>query len=151
MGRRATITSADRIEREQRTAAIIQMRLAGFTLREIGAAQHPPVSGVAIFKTIRKALDRMGEAAEQVRRLEELRLDELQAGLYEKALNGDLQAVNSVLAVMAKRSRLLGLDAQPVRLGADSHEQPPVKIEVVGDAELHRRAALVAPQARHLA
>jgi hypothetical protein len=140
MGRKAKITSADRIAREQRTAAIVQMRLQGFTLREIGAAQHPPVSNVAIYKTIRNALDRMAtEATEQARRLEEMRCDELLAGgLYERALNGDLQAVNGVLAVMAKRSRLLGLDAQPVRFGSASdgyNEGPKVRIEIIADEE----------------
>jgi hypothetical protein len=40
--------------------------------------------------------------------------------------------VNSVVSVMQRRARLLGLDVQPVRSGADSHEQPLVRVEVVG-------------------
>ena len=68
MGRKAKITSARRIERERRTAAIMQMRVEGHSLRAIGEAQRPPVSGVAVFKTISKAIDRMvDEAVEQAR------------------------------------------------------------------------------------
>ena len=78
MGRKAKITSADKIEREHRTAAIMQMRLEGHSLRAIGEAQRPPVSGVAIFKTIKRAIERMAdEATEQIRRIESLSLDEM--------------------------------------------------------------------------
>jgi hypothetical protein len=67
------------------------------------------------------------------------RLDELTTGLYERALAGDVSSIDRVLAVMLRRSRLLGLDAAPPpRFGGDSHDQPLVRIEVVGDAELLR-------------
>jgi hypothetical protein len=136
MGRKATITSVKRIEREQRTAVILQMRLEGMSLREIGAAQDPPVSGVAIFKTIRKALERMAsKAVEQVRKLEALRLDELQTGVYEPALKGDARAIDAVLSIMRARSRLMRLDAAPVRFAAgveDPADRPPVRVEVDG-------------------
>jgi hypothetical protein len=156
MGRRAKITSAEAIKREQRAAAIVQMRLQGFTLREIGAAQHPPVSNVAIFKAIKRTLERtISEATEQARRLEEMRCDEMLAGgLYERAIGGDAQAAGAVLAIMTRRARLLGLDVQPARAGADPHELPTVKIEIVGGEEMaHAEQVALARLglARHLA
>ena len=121
MGRKAKITSADKIERERRTAAILEMRLAGYSLRAIGEAQRPPVSGVAIYKTISKALERMAdEATEQIRRIESLRLDEMMLSIYPAASAGDLVAIDRMLDIMRRRSRLLGLVARPHRRWAPS-------------------------------
>ena len=137
MGRKARITSAEGIERERRLADIIEMRLAGFTLQMIGQRLNPRCSPQLHKKTIKRALERtVNEATEQARRLEELRLDELTCGLYEKAINGDLAAVDAVLSLMARRARLLGLDAQPVRSSAELHEQPKVLVEIVGGEEM---------------
>ena len=102
-----------------------------------------------------RALERtVNEATEQARRLEELRLDELTCGLYEKAINGDLAAVDAVLSLMARRARLLGLDAQPVRPSANSHEQPKVLVEIVGGEEMaqaEQAARALLTQGPHLA
>jgi hypothetical protein len=43
-------------------------------------------------------------------RLEEQRLDELQGGIWDKALNGDARAVEVALKVLERRARMLGLD-----------------------------------------
>jgi hypothetical protein len=147
MGRRATITSARRIERERRTAAIMQMRLEGHSLRAIGEAQRPPVSGVAIFKTIRKVIDRMAtEATEQARRLEALRLDELTVGVYPAASAGDLAAIDTMLHIMRRRARLLGLDT-PVRwapgVGSSDSDPPTVHVEILGQRERAARIAVL--------
>jgi len=53
--------------------------------------------------------DNAAQAAE-LRELEALRLDELQDAVWEKAADGDPGAIDRVLAIMARRSRLLGLD-----------------------------------------
>jgi hypothetical protein len=145
MGRRATITSARRIERERRTAAIMQMRLEGHSLRAIGEAQRPPVSGVAIFKTIRKAIERMvDEATEQIRRIESLRLDEMTTVVYPAASAGDLVAIDRMLDIMRRRARLLGLDT-PVRWApgvapgaGDEFTTSQAAIEIVGGPDLER-------------
>ena len=145
MGRKAEITSARRIERERRTAAIMQMRVEGHSLRAIGEAPRPPVSGVAVYKTIRKALDRMvDEAVEQARRIEALRLDEMTAAVYPAVSAGDLVAIDRMLDIMRRRSRLLGLD-MPLRwtpgVGSSDSDSPTVGIEIVGgpDPEHVRR------------
>jgi hypothetical protein len=43
-------------------------------------------------------------------RLEEQRLDELQDGIWDKALKGDARAVEVALKVLERRARMLGLD-----------------------------------------
>jgi hypothetical protein len=121
------------IERAQRLATIMSLRVQGWSLAAIGQSLSPRCSAQAVHKTLKLAIQRtVNEAVEQVRRLEALRLDELTVGVYEKALGGDLPAIDRTLQIMARRARLLGLDAQPVRSGANEFDQPLVKIEVVG-------------------
>jgi hypothetical protein len=43
-------------------------------------------------------------------RLEEMRLDDLQEGLWTRALSGDARAVEVSLKVLERRARMLGLD-----------------------------------------
>lgn len=94
---------------------------------------HSGVTPQAIYKRVKKALERMvDEAVEHVRKLELLRCDELQVVPYQRALAGDDSAIDSVLAIMRRRTRLLGLDIVRV---ASEREQPAVMVEVVGDAE----------------
>ena len=125
-----------------RISAILSMRLQGHTLREIGAAQEKPVSAVAIHKCIRKALaDMLVEPFENIRLQELARLDECLASIYPAALNGDVAAVDRVLAIGVRRARLLGLDAAPVvslRAGSgDSYDLDPPKarIEIVNGTD----------------
>jgi hypothetical protein len=47
-----------------------------------------------------------------VTRLEEERLDALLAAVWEKALAGDGPAIDRALAIMARRARLRGIDAE---------------------------------------
>jgi hypothetical protein len=138
MGRRAEITSARRIERERRTAAIMDMRLAGYSLRAIGEAQRPPVSGVAIFKTIRKTLERMAtEVTEQIRKLEALRLDEMTLTVFPAASAGDLAAIDRLLDIMRRRSRLLGLDVRwAPGVSGEEFAAPRVGIEIINNPNL---------------
>jgi hypothetical protein len=132
--RRCRVTDPRRIERMMKISAVLSMRLQGHSLDAIGAAQEPPVTKQAIWKLLKRAMpDMLVEPFEALRTIELARLDELTTGLYERAIGGDVQAVGAVLAVMMRRSRLLGLD-QPVRFGAGANEfDPPlVKIEIVG-------------------
>ena len=158
MARKAKITSAERIERQQRIAAILSMRLQGASLRQIGDAYA--ISAQAVFKTVSKALaEIVTEAAEQARKLELARLDELLAGgLYERAYEGDIAAIDRVLAISYRRARLLGLDLQP---GGQMHvgdhgpfeEDDPkvIRVEILGNPERERTRWLERERERLLA
>ncbi len=54
--------------------------------------------------------EREVEGVEQLRMVEAARLDRLQAAIWDKAMGGDLRAVDSVLRIIQQRHRLLGLD-----------------------------------------
>jgi len=54
------------------------------------------------------------EDVEQIRQLENERLDFLLNAVWKSALEGDHKAVDSCLRIMARRAKLLGLDNHPV-------------------------------------
>ena len=155
MSRKATVTDAQRIARQQRLATILSLRLQGWSLREIGESLSPACSPQAVHKCIKRALERMvDEAVGQARQLELLRLDELTVGVYGRALDGDLGCVDAVLSLMQRRARLLGLDVVQRFGSADESDPPKVKIEVVGDPALARAeqtARVCLSQGPHLA
>ena len=143
MSRRATVTSAQRIEREQRVAEILSMRVAGNSLQAIGDAMG--VSPQAIHNTIKRAIERMcSEAVEQARRLESLRLDEMTLTVFPAASAGDLAAIDRMLDIMRRRARLLGLDT-PVRWApgvapgaGDEFTPSQAAIEIINNPEIER-------------
>jgi hypothetical protein len=142
-------TSAERIERQMRISAILSMRLSGSTLQQIGDAQDPPVSAVAIHKTLKRSLSAMlTETVEHARRVELLRLDELLAGIYPRATQGDIAAIDRVLAIMKRRASMLGLDLQPSREVREIDNIDPatgerrIRLEIINDPEVGRREYL---------
>lgn len=115
MSRKPTVTGPEAIERERRIADILALRVAGNSLQAIGDAQDPPVTAQAVHKTLKRAIERMcSEAVEEARRIEALRLDEALAAIYPGVSAGDLVAIDRMLDLMRRRSRLLGLDT-PIR------------------------------------
>lgn len=50
------------------------------------------------------------EGVDQLRQLETLRLDALQASVWDAATSGDARAVDPVVRIILARVRLLGLD-----------------------------------------
>jgi hypothetical protein len=109
---RSRRTGPEAIKRAQRISAILSMRLSGYTLADIGQSMNPPVSAVAIHKTLKKALAAMLIEPFEMRLLELARLDELTAAVYPAALNGDVAAIDRCLAISVRRARLTGLDLQ---------------------------------------
>ncbi|WP_298421025.1 hypothetical protein [Rhodoblastus sp.] len=99
-----------------RDLAILNMRLLGLTFPEI-ARKLPEMGfravGVSrvhaiVAKSLRSCRD---QPARELRQLELLRLDQLQAAHYPAAMGGAAAAATRVLSIMDRRAKLLGLDA----------------------------------------
>jgi len=104
------------IDRVNRDLAILNMRLHGLTFPEIARklpeAGFKRVSVSRIYAIVGKALrSAPNQPARDLRQLELMRLDQLQAAHYKNAMNGDAAAAQRVLAIMDRRAKLLGLDA----------------------------------------
>ncbi len=115
-----------------RQVAAVRLRRNGCTYDEIAATLGYAGRGSA-HKAVGAALHAVrSEEVDTYRALELARLDRLQEAVWDKAVHGNLRAVDTVLKIMARRASLLGLDA-------------PVKREITGDIILRgfaERAAL---------
>jgi hypothetical protein len=119
-------------EARERRRRAVELRLAGATYQVI--ADQLNWSGPSgAHQEVARAL-RAGEgAAVELRDLEMARLDVLQTAVWPKAVAGHLKSVDAVLAIMARRSRLLGLDAP--RVAPERIERVPL----VGRGQSRRR------------
>lgn len=87
------------------------MRRDGLQYDDI-AAQLGYASKAGAWKAVTTALKRReAEAVDELRQLEGMRLDALQAAVWPAAMAGDVQAVRAVVTISERRARLFGLDA----------------------------------------
>lgn len=141
-------TSAKRIAKAERIKHMMDLRLQGYSLEEIGAAQDPPIKKQSVSKIIKDALAKVEiEPAEDVVKLELSRLDQMLGKHYERALNGDGWATDRVLAIMDRRARYLGLDS-PIKTSevgelAEAKTSLLNKLNKIASASLPRDAAPV--------
>jgi transposase-like protein len=105
--------SPPKVQAAVRRKEAVDLRVEGKTYREI--AQELGVTPTRARQLVAEALAAIekdtAESAEELRRLELDRLDQLQAGLWEEAAGGNLKAVGAALKIMERRARLVGLDA----------------------------------------
>jgi hypothetical protein len=103
----ARVPSKEVIEREVK---VLEMRRAGFSFQAIADELHISHRSDAA-KLYKRAMARtLQEPAADIRRLESERLDALQVGVWARAIAGDPRSVDSVVRVMERRAKLLGLD-----------------------------------------
>lgn len=90
----------------------VDLRKAGFSYQQIG--DQVGLSHTQAFRHVKQAINELNakilESAEEVLVLELERLDRMQIGLWPQAVQGDTRAVQSVLKIMERRARYLGLD-----------------------------------------
>jgi transposase len=103
-------SSASRDRAAVRRVKAISMMLAGLTYEQIAAELKVSVSGAK--DIVRRTLARAEQRnVEEMRTLENERLDRAQAAIWAQVLRGDLKAVDSFLKISAQRARLNNLNA----------------------------------------
>jgi hypothetical protein len=110
-------SSARRVRAAERRTQALDLRKQGKTFAEIGRElgcseqrAHAIVTG-----ELQRLNTRRSEQAAEVARLELERLDALLAGVWPAAKEGEGPAIDRVLAIMARRAKLQGLDAPDKR------------------------------------
>src|SRR4051812_5657443 len=90
----------------------LDLRIAGVRYRQIAAQLG--VSHQTAYRDVQTALGELAAVqagkADKLRELELERCDKLTVALWPKARSGDEKAVRTVIAVMERRAKLLGLD-----------------------------------------
>lgn len=93
----------------------VELALAGANLEQIAqAVGYADKSGAS--RAIHRSLDRHeAPAVQEMRALENARLDRLQTVLWPTAMAGDLKAIDRLLRLFERRARMNGLDQQSAR------------------------------------
>lgn len=106
LGRPATL------ENQERETKALALWLGGATLTQI-AAQLQWAGTSSAKRAVDRARYRLvGEPVEQARKDDLERLRRMLLPVFLKALAGDLEAIDRVLAILTRRAKLLGLDVQ---------------------------------------
>lgn len=132
----------------ERDSRIFKMRQAGVSLTEI--ARRFEISTGAVSKAVQRQLEKLNREAlmayPEVLRMELERLDNLQAAIWpltqhrkvrmddgtEVAVEPDLKAIQQVLSIMDRRTKLLGMEATNINVQMDVRDQSPVKATLAG-------------------
>jgi len=94
-----------------RRARAVELATQGHTYEEIAGEVGYANRGTA-YRVVRKALDEnVAAAVEEYREVEVARLNALQAALWDRAISGDVEAVEAVLKIVMARVKLLGLSS----------------------------------------
>lgn len=134
----------------ERDSRIFKMRQAGVSVTEI--ARRFEISTGAVNKAVQRQLEKLNREAlmayPEVLRMELERLDNLQAAIWpltqhrkvrmddgtEVAVEPDLKAIQQVLSIMDRRTKLLGMEATNVNIQMDVREDSPVKATLAGQS-----------------
>lgn len=109
-------TASRRVKALERENKALDLRIAGASFRQIAVALDLSEGGA--FKVVHRALAKLNEKntklAEDLRALEDARLNRLLVGIWNSAANGDLFAIDRALKISAALSRLHGLEVMKV-------------------------------------
>jgi hypothetical protein len=122
-------TSARAISAAQKQRKALELRRAGAGF-EVIAQQVGYRSTGGAYKAVQAGLKKLvREPGEGVRKLELERLDRLLLAVWFRAVNGDLEALDRALKIIAKRCEIEGVNA-PVRVkhGGDD-DSPPIQVQ----------------------
>lgn len=103
-------------QQQKRRAEALSLRLAGFTYAQI--AERLKINESSAHELVNRRIVDVDENIEQLRAIENARLDKAQSAIWNKVLGGDEKAIDAFLRISQRRSRLNGMDApQKVELG----------------------------------
>lgn len=137
----------------ERDLRIFKMRQAGVPNNEI--ARRFNVSTSVVSKAVGRQLEKMNREAmmayPEVLRMELERLDALQAAIWpmtqhrrvtlddgqEVSVEPDMKAIQQVLSIMDRRSKLLGMDQNNVAIQMDISTNPsePIRVTMAGETD----------------
>lgn len=108
----AAVPSPELVDKEVR---VLELRRMGFTwariAEQVGYADH-----TGAYAAYKRAIKRtQQQPADELREQELDRIDRLQLALWPNAMKGNAQAVSTIIRLMERRSKLLGLD-MPIKI-----------------------------------
>ncbi len=92
-----------------RKCRAVELMVEGKTYDQIARAVGYANRGTAHRLVMTALGDRLVDDVDELREFETARLDALQAALWDKAMTGDPRATNTIVRIIDRRCRLLGL------------------------------------------
>jgi hypothetical protein len=138
----------------ERDLRIFKMRQAGVSTTEI--ARRFGITSSVVNRAVQRQLTKLNSEAllayPEVLRMELERLDNLQQAIWpmtqhrkvtmddgtEVAVEPDLKAIQQVLSIMDRRSKLLGMEQNTVNVNMDVRDMNPIKATLAGEASTAR-------------
>lgn len=104
------LDDARKAKQEARRIEAMSLTMAGLSADQIATRMNitPGAVRALVTRTLERASNRN---VEQLREIENQRLDRAQAAVWTKVLEGDLKAIDTFLRISQRRSRINGLDA----------------------------------------
>ncbi len=136
-------SKAQRTKTAERRAQAVQLRIAGASWETIARQCGYASRGAAntdVTRAMEAATAEATRNADVLRQLELTRLDRLQRAVWAEAIKGDGDAIRTVLGIIDRRCKLLGLSApskvEVVTLGAIEAEIQRLEEEQAGLGDL---------------
>jgi transposase-like protein len=135
---------------------IFKMRQAGTSINEI--ARRFGISNSVVAKAIQRQLEKMNKEAvlayPEVLRMELERLDNLQQAIWpmtqhrrqvmddgsEQQIEPDMKAIQQVLSIMDRRTKLLGMESTNINVQMDVNQSQNVRATIAGQEGVTRPA-----------
>lgn len=140
---------SDACESRLRARHALNLRIQGYAFRAIGdmLSVDPSTACRDVARALRELCASNQEAAADLRAVELERLDALHNTLWPRACDGELQAIDRVVTIAARRARLYGLDA-PVKTAQTTVDgsDVPNPWQSMNPAELSAHLAAMAAQ-----
>lgn len=97
-------------EDKARRAQALSLRLSGFSWEEIG--RHLNITAGGARSLVERTMDAAtGRQVEEMRSIENARLDKAQQAIWQRVLQGDDYAIDRFLKISQQRARINGLNA----------------------------------------
>jgi hypothetical protein len=97
-----------------RRVEALSLRMAGLTYEQIGSRlQMTRLNAMELIKVSLQEAENL--AVDEMRTLENIKLDRVQASIWSKVLDGDLPSIAAFLQISNRRAKLNGLDS-PTRI-----------------------------------
>lgn len=95
---------------QARRTRAVSLALAGLTYQQIADDLHISLTGARelVARTLEETRN---HAVDELRDLENARLDRAQAAIWSEVIGGDLKAINTYLRISERRAKMNGLDA----------------------------------------
>ena len=111
----------------------LEMRIGGATYAEISKALGITIESArqCILRANEALMLKIEEKAAELRQMEITRLDAMQAGVWDNARSGDVQAIDAVLKIMKQRERYVAVaiaQPKPVEPESEGDKGQPVTI-----------------------